>query len=561
MYGLEECTLIGAFEPCAEGIDCGLSYTELGEGGLALTYRYDDSDLLLVDVGLRRRLDESPGGRPEGCSSSFRVTLLPGTQAAPPNPVRLATGQQAELVVREAGANLAPDLGDTTGPCQDWVTDWPGLGAFSFVTDLPVDRSTPATTALATAVATALGLEGSDEGWMRGYGMLTGLALILAIVRSTTFVWLALSAARSMHDTMAATVLHAPMRFFEENPRGRILNRFVSDLDKVDTQLPTIAGDTLRLACTVLGAIGICLVLLPPLVIALLPCWVAFRHIQRYYLLSSREMARLEATARSPLYALFTASLHGLPTIRAAQLQQFFGAQFQVALERYHRPHWLGLAGRRWVAVRFDGVANVLITAAALLVLMLQGDGEGGLSGGMAGVALTQALQLVGMFQYAVRQAAETENLMTAVERVRAFALTRREGGPTSGDGGKTPPKGWPAAGRLQLERVVLRYRPELDPALESVSMVLNPGERIGIVGRSGAGKSSLFGAIFRLVEVESGRIVLDGVDVATIGLRKLRQVVGIIPQSPLLFSGTLRMNLDPSEAHRCGCVGPILDF
>jgi ABC-type multidrug transport system fused ATPase/permease subunit len=128
----------------------------------------------------------------------------------------------------------------------------------------------------------------------------------LAVVRSTSFVWLALSAAQSLHDTMAAAIIHAPMRFFDENPRGRLLNRFASDLDKVDSQLPIIAGDTLRLACTVGGAIAICLALLPPLAIALVPCWLAFRRIQRYYLKSSRELARLEATARSPVYALFT---------------------------------------------------------------------------------------------------------------------------------------------------------------------------------------------------------------------------------------------------------------
>ena len=172
---------------------------------------------------------------------------------------------------------------------------------------------------------------------------------------------------------------------------------------------------------------------------------------------------------RLPFFIASQASLHGLPTIRAAQLQPYFAARFQHALEKYHRPHWLGLAGRRWVAVRFDGVANALITAAAVLVLWLRDDGTGGggLSAGLAGVALTQALQLVGMFQYAVRQAAETENLMTAVERVRAFTLVRREGGenPVTAK----PPPGWPAAGRLELDRLTLRYRPGLEPALRRV--------------------------------------------------------------------------------------------
>eukprot|EP01045_Picozoa_sp_COSAG04_P014165 COSAG04_NODE_1046_length_8572_cov_5.008970_6_plen_392_part_00 len=229
-------------------------------------------------------------------------------------------------------------------------------------------------------------------------------------------------------------------------------------------------------------------------------------------------------------------------------------------LERYHRPHWLGLAGRRWVAVRFDGVANALITAAAALVLVTRSrDGSSGLSAGMAGVALTQSLQLVGMFQYAVRQAAETENLMTAVERVRAFTLVEPEG--KSSQGKQPPrPKGWPTAGKLQLQGLTLRYRAGLEPALNQISMSVQPGERLGVVGRSGAGKSSLFAAIFRLVEPESGRVLLDGVDCGALPLPDLRKAIGIIPQEPLLFSGSLRSNLDPAEDHSDDEIGRALE-
>lgn len=217
-------------------------------------------------------------------------------------------------VSRDVDSNLAPMLGDTTGPCHDWAINWDGLNAFGgrtpdFRSNSLADASL--TGALASELVVSAGMDvASNSAWMRGYALLTALALVLAVVRSTSFVWLALAAARGLHDAMAATIFHAPMRFFDENPRGRLLNRFASDLDKVDSQLPTIAGDTLRLACTVGGAIAICLALLPPLVFALVPCWVTFRRIQRYYLKSSRELARLEATARSPVYALFTVRLY-----------------------------------------------------------------------------------------------------------------------------------------------------------------------------------------------------------------------------------------------------------
>lgn len=335
LYALDECTLLGSFGPCPAGIDCGISYEALPGVGLALTYRYDDrlqseqysqasnlqkrrlhsTEVSVLDSetsrqdtrASTRRLDEVLT-RPDSCASSLRVELRPGRKTSMES-IRLISETQVK-VSRAVDANLAPMLGDITGPCHDWAINWEGLNAFGARTPDFSSNSVASdsfTGALASELVVSVGLDvASNSAWMRGYALLTALALVLAVVRSTSFVWLALEAARGLHDAMAATIFHAPMRFFDENPRGRLLNRFASDLDKVDSQLPTIAGDTLRLACSVGGAIAICLALLPPLVVALVPCWFTFRRIQRYYLKSSRELARLEATARSPVYSLFT---------------------------------------------------------------------------------------------------------------------------------------------------------------------------------------------------------------------------------------------------------------
>ena len=309
-YATDECAMIGSLGPCDDeaGVSCGVRYQLLPDGAVAVTFRYATG---FAAPAWWRRLEEEEV-RPDSCAGSFRIVLSPGTESMPGVARRLPSRENAEDWTAAGWTASAPRSRDrkpaAEWACRDWTLDWAVLGVYG-----PTQSRAPSMTALATDLATALGL-GTDDAlgagdWMRGYGAITVLALVLAVSRSVSFVWMALAAARGLHNRMAATILHAPMRFFEENPQGRLLNRFAADLDKVDSLLPTVAGDTLRLFCTVMGAVGVCLALLPPLVLVLFPCWYLFRRIQRYYLKSSRELARLEAMARSPLYSLFTASL------------------------------------------------------------------------------------------------------------------------------------------------------------------------------------------------------------------------------------------------------------
>jgi ABC-type multidrug transport system fused ATPase/permease subunit len=237
-----------------------------------------------------------------------------------------------------------------------------------------------------------------------------------------------------------------------------------------------------------------------------------------------------------------------LACIRAAKLQTHFRGQFVANLDRFHRPHFLFLGGSRWVGIRLDGISNAIVLAVCFAVVWLRGS----ISPALAGVVLTQSMQLTGILQYGIRQTAEVENLMTSVERIRGYAalqseeeeaITRR-----GGEASEPALAEWPSKGEVVFKDVKLRYRKGLPLAADGVTFHITGGTRVGVIGRTGAGKSTLLTALFRLVDPEAGKITLDGVDITSIPLAAVRAAIGIIPQDPVLFSGTVRENLDPSN-------------
>jgi ABC-type multidrug transport system fused ATPase/permease subunit len=390
------------------------------------------------------------------------------------------------------------------------------------------------------------------------YLLLIALVIPLNIGRTFGFTYGTVRSARSLHNHMFGQVLAAPLTFFETNPLGRILNRFASDMDSIDTMLPWSALAAFQIFFIACGAIVACAASLPPILIVLPVLFAVFRRVQKMYLATSREIKRIEAVSKSPLYALFSVTLPGLAPIRAAKLQQHFTRQFLDNLDQYHRPHFLFLAGSRWVGIRLDLISNVIVLSVCLCVVVLRGS----ISPALAGVVLTQSMQLTGVLQFGIRQTAEVENLMTSVQRIRAYgrlpseenaadeARERRDsqvGARDVGGAAAPPPPGWPSRGRLVISELRLRYRPGLPLAADGVSFTCEGGSRVGVIGRTGAGKSTLLTALFRLVEPESGTITIDGVDICGLPLASLRRAISIIPQDPLLFSGPLRANLDPN--------------
>uniref|UniRef100_A0AAX7TTT0 Multidrug resistance-associated protein 4 n=1 Tax=Astatotilapia calliptera TaxID=8154 RepID=A0AAX7TTT0_ASTCA len=370
---------------------------------------------------------------------------------------------------------------------------------------------------------------------------LTATSVVFGFVRSLIFFNVLVSSAQTLHNNMFNAILRTPIRFFDINPIGRILNRFSKDIGYLDSLLPWTFVDFIQVFLQVIGVIAVAAVIIPWILIPVVPLLVVFLFLRCYFLQTSRDIKRLESTTRSPVFSHLSSSLQGLSTIRAFKVQQRFQQMFD---EHQHlmKAWFLFLTTSRWFAVRLDGICSVFVTITAFGCLYLRD----GLEPGAVGLALSYAVTLTGMFQWGVRQSAEIENMMTSVERVVEYAELESE---ASWETDKQPPSDWPKAGCITFDRVNFSYSASEPLVLKNLSLVFKSREKVGIVGRTGAGKSSLISALFRLAEPE-GRIMIDGFLTSEIGLHTLRQKMSIIPQDPVLFTGTMRKNLDPFKQH-----------
>ncbi|GAX82138.1 hypothetical protein CEUSTIGMA_g9566.t1 [Chlamydomonas eustigma] len=386
----------------------------------------------------------------------------------------------------------------------------------------------------------------ADLRWVWTYGLLVGLVICVAMPRSYFFFTSTLRASTSIHDICAMRVMRAPLSFFHTNPVGRMLNRFSRDLGVVDDLLPFTSFDALQCAMVVLGAFLLVCIAVPVILPVFLPLILLFYYVRGRYIVASRECKRWEAVTRSPLYAFFTQSIKGLPTIRAYGAGKRFDMDFLGLLSVNNAWCFAIISTARWVGFRLDLICALTLSATALLAVAA----EGMVQPQLLGLALTYTMSIMGVMQWFVRQTAEVENNMTSMERLLEYTVLPQEPPIVGEPGALDPPEGWPASGDLKFDMVTATYRPGLPPVLREVTFHLPAGTSCGLVGRTGSGKSSLMLALFRLISVDSGRIILDGVDVATIGLDGLRRQLAIIPQDPVLFSGTIRGNLDPWDTH-----------
>lgn len=277
----------------------------------------------------------------------------------------------------------------------------------------------------------------------------------------------------------------------------------------------------------------------PGVAITIVPLALAYSAVQKRYIATSRELKRLDSLALSPIFSHFSETLHGLATLRAFRVQPRFEARNAHLLDESNRCFWPAQCVNRWLSVRLEllGIGVVFGTAVFVSAVMPT-------SAGLAGLALTSALNLTGLMNWMVRQTTELEVNMNAVERLVEYDTEPTEAPEIIPEHRPLPQ--WPARGAITIENLVARYRPELDPVLHGISFGVRPGEKLGVAGRTGCGKSTLMLALYRIVEPSSGRIVIDAIDVSTIGLRDLRSRLALVPQDPVVFSGTVRSNLDP---------------
>lgn len=333
------------------------------------------------------------------------------------------------------------------------------------------------------------------------------------------------------------------MSFFDTTPLGRITNRFSKDVDTMDNSLT----DSFRMFLMTMAQITAVFILIIAyfyyFAIALAPLLIIFLFAASYYRSSAREVKRHESVLRSVVFSRFSEAVVGVSTIRAYGLQDQFARQVRDAVDVMDSAYFLTFANQRWLSTRLDAIGNVLVFVVGILVVTSRFN----VDPSIAGLVLSYILSVVQMIQFTVRQLAEVENNMNSTERIHYYGSNLEQEAPLHTV--EVRPT-WPEKGEIVFEDVQMRYREGLPLVLQGLSMHVRGGERIGVVGRTGAGKSSIMSTLFRLVEISGGSITIDGVNISTIGLRDLRSRLSIIPQDPTLFRGTVRSNLDPFNEH-----------
>ncbi|XP_044597664.1 multidrug resistance-associated protein 1 isoform X4 [Cotesia glomerata] len=353
--------------------------------------------------------------------------------------------------------------------------------------------------------------------------------------------WLA---ARQMHLVMLRGMMRASLTFFDTTPTGRIISRFAKDVDVLDTSLPQQISDCVYCSFEVIATLVVISYSTPIFIAIIVPIGVLYYFIQRFYVATSRQLKRLESVSRSPIYSHFGESITGAQTIRAFNVQERFIYESERRVDFNQMCYFPGIISNRWLAVRLEMVGNMIIFFAAMFSVA----GRDSLSAGLVGLSVSYALQITQTLNWLVRMTSDVETNIVAVERIKEYGETPQEAPweiPST-----APPKDWPSEGRVEFRDYKVRYREGLDLVLNGLSFSVNGGEKVGIVGRTGAGKSSLTLSLFRIIEAAEGKIFIDGIDISELGLHALRARLTIIPQDPVLFSGTLRLNLDPFDVH-----------
>ncbi|XBW36311.1 hypothetical protein QEN19_001894 [Hanseniaspora menglaensis] len=375
------------------------------------------------------------------------------------------------------------------------------------------------------------------------FGVSSAFANLVGIV--ILWVFCTIQGSKKLHDGMITTIMKAPMSFFETTHTGRILNRFTNDIYKIDEMLGRTFMQFFSNVIKVTFTIIVITFTTWQFVFLIIPLMVVYSYYQQYYMRSSRELRRLDSTTRSPIYSHFQESLGGLSTIRAYNHSNRFIHLNQCKVDNNMCAYYPSVNANRWLACRIESLSSLIIFATGSLCMYRLYNGN--LTAGAIGLALSYCLQITQSLNWIVRMTVEVETNIVSVERVKEYSELTEEASFYIPE--KKPASSWPSSnGGIEFTDFCMRYREGLPLALKHINLSIKAGEKVGIVGRTGCGKSSLISSLFRLVEAADGSIKIDGVNIADIGLHDLRSKISIIPQDSQIFKGTIRDNIDPTR-------------
>ncbi|KAF1798871.1 P-loop containing nucleoside triphosphate hydrolase protein [Mucor lusitanicus] len=379
------------------------------------------------------------------------------------------------------------------------------------------------------------------------YALIGWSSTLFAMVQTLVlWVYCAIRSARVLHAEMLETIVRSPMSFFDTTPLGRILNRFSKDQHTVDEVLPRTFNGYFRVLFSVISTVCIIAFSTPLFMVLVVPLGIIYIYVQRYYLATSRELKRLDSVGKSPIYSHFQETISGVSTIRAYEQQKRFMFENEGKLDDNQRAYFPSISCNRWLAVRLEFLGSIIILAAALFAVIGVVYGSSKIDAGLVGLSVSYALSVTQALNWVIRSYCEIETNVVSVERIKEYIDLPTE--KYNAVRGVSPM--WPEKGLIEFRDYATRYRPGLDLALRDLSFTVAPKEKIGIIGRTGAGKSSLSLSLFRIVEAAKGSIFIDGVDISSLRLFDLRSRLTIIPQDPVLFAGSVRENLDPFGTH-----------
>ncbi|CAK6970698.1 LOW QUALITY PROTEIN: ATP-binding cassette sub-family C member 9 [Scomber scombrus] len=383
-----------------------------------------------------------------------------------------------------------------------------------------------------------------DAYYLPVFIILCAAGITLCLITSLTVEFLGLSAATNLHHNLLNKIIHAPIRFFDITPLGQILNRFSADTNIIDQHIPPTLESLTRSTLLCLSAIGVISSITPAFLIALLPLAVAFYFIQKYFRVASKDLQDLDDSTQLPLLCHFSETAEGLTTIRAFRHEARFKQRMLELTDTNNTAYLFLSAANRWLEVRTDYLGAVIVLTAAVTSIW---SSQYLPAGGLVGLGLTYALTVTNYLNWVVRNLADLEVQMAAVKKVNSFLSTESENYEGSMDATQVP-ENWPQDGEIKIQDLCVRYDPMLKPVLKHVNAYIEPGQKVGICGRTGSGKSSLSLAFFNMVDIFEGKIVIDGIDICKLPLQTLRSRLSIILQDPVLFSGSIRFNLDPER-------------